>query len=142
MASMIQPPPSLNLTHGNISENFRRWEQQVQLYIKSIGYGNKPKDEQAALLLHCVGEDAIEVYNTFEWPEIEATGSSVVQPKDDTKDILKKFYDYCNPRKNIVYERFKFWTTRMADSFDNFITELHTKAKACDFTASDEMIRD
>ena len=129
-------------------KNFRRWEQQVQLYIKSIGYGNKPKDEQVALLLHCAGEDAIEVYNTFEWPEIEATGSSgsssasVVQPKDDPKEILKKFYDYCNPRKNVVYERFKFWTTRMADSFDNFITELRTKAKACDFTASDEMIRD
>ncbi len=30
----------------------------------------------------------------------------------------------------------------MTDSFDNFITELHTKALACDFTASDEMIRD
>ena len=138
----------LNLQHGNISENFRRWEQQVQLYIKSIGYGNKPKDEQAALILHCAGEDAIEVYNTFEWPEIEASGSSgslsapVVQPKDDPKEILKKFHDYCNPRKNVVYERFKFWTTRMADSFDNFITELRTKAKACDFMASDEMLRD
>ena len=146
---MIQPPPLLNLQHGNISENFRRWEQQVKLYIKSIGYGRKPKDEQAALILHCAGEDAIEVYNTFEWPEVEASGSSsgsssstVVQPKDDPDQILKKFQDYCNPRKNVVYERFKFWTTKMADSFDNFITELRTKAKACDFTASDEMIRD
>lgn len=33
-------------------------------------------------------------------------------------------------------------TTKTADSFENFITELRTKAKACDFTASDEMIRD
>ena len=83
-----------------------------------------------------MGEDAIEVYDTFEWPGIEASGSSgssstpVVQPKDGLKDILKTFYDYCNPRKNVVYDRFKFWTTRMADSFDNFITELCTKAKA------------
>jgi len=116
------------------------------LYINSIGYGNKPKDEQAALILHCAGEDAIEVYNTFEWPEIEASGSSgsssppVVQPKDDAKDILKRFHNYCNPRKNVVYERFKFWTTRMVNSFDNFITELRTKTKACDFIASDEML--
>jgi len=113
------------------------------LYIKSIRYGNKPKDEQAALILHCAGEDAIEVYNTFEWPEIEASGSlsaPVVQPRDDPKEILKKFHDYCNPRKNVVYERFKFWTTRMADSFDNFITELLAKAKACDFMASNKML--
>ena len=47
---MIQPPPSLNWQHGNILENFRRWEQQVRLYITSIGYGNRPKDEQAALI--------------------------------------------------------------------------------------------
>ena len=66
----------------------------------------------------------------------------MVQLKDDPKEILKKFHDYCNPRKNVVYERFKFWTTRMADSFDNFITELRTKAKACDFMASDKMLRD
>ncbi len=62
---MIQPPPSLNLQQGNISEHFRRWEQQDKLYMKSIGYGKKAKDEQAALILHCAGEDAIEVYNTF-----------------------------------------------------------------------------
>ena len=86
-----------------------------------------------------------EIYNTFEWPEIESSGSSsapVVQPKDNPKEILKKFHDYCNPHKNVVYERFKFWTTRMADLFDNFITELCTKAKACDFMASDEMLQD
>ena len=146
MASMMQPPPSLSFQHGNIWGNFRRWEQQVQLYIKSIVYGNKPKDEQATLILQRAGEDVIEVYNTFEWPEIEASGSSgsssppVVQPKDDAKDILKRFHNYCNPRKNVVYERFKFWTTRMVNSFDNFITELRTKTKACDFIASDEML--
>ena len=90
----------------------------------------------------------IDIYNTFVWPEIDASGSSgsssasVVQPKNDPKEILKKFYDYCNASKNVAYERFKFWTTRMVDSFDNFITELRTKAKARDFTASDEMIRD
>ena len=149
MTLLIQPPPSLNLQHGNISENFQRWEQQVKLYIKSIGFGRKPKDEQAALILHCAGEGAIEIYNTFKWPEVEASGSSsgsssstVVQPKDNPDQILRKFQDFCNPRKKVVYERFKFWTTMMADSFDNFITELRTKPKACDFQASDETIRD
>ena len=68
--------------------------------------------------------------------------SSVVQPKDDSDEILKTFYDYCNPLKHIVYERFTFWITRMADSFDNFLTELLTKAKTYDFMASDKMMRD
>ncbi len=124
MASVIQPPPSLNLQHGNISENFGRWEQQVKLYMKSIGYGNKPKDEQAALILHCARKDAIEVYNTFMREEVEATtGSSKASVvKYDPGAILNKFYYYGNPRKNAVYERFKFWTTKIAYSFDNFIT--------------------
>ena len=101
-----------------------------------------------ALILHCADEDAIQVYNKFELLEVETSdssgslSSSVVQPKDDSDEILKKFYDYCNPLKNIVYERFTFWITRMADSFDNFLTELHTTVKTYDFIASYKMIRD
>ena len=53
----------------------------------------------------------------------------MVQPKDDPKEILKKFYDYCNRRKNVLYKRFKFWTAKVAYSFNKFMTELRIQAK-------------
>ena len=54
-----------------------------------------------ATLLTVIGEEAREVYSTFnDWAE----------DGDDKKikPVLKKFGDYCEPRKNIPFERYKF----------------------------------
>ena len=48
-----------------------------------------------------IGEEAIEIYNTFQFATEE----------DRIKlDVLKsKFEEYVNQRKNTMFERYRFW---------------------------------
>ena len=101
--------------------------------------GKIKEDEkvQCAILLHVIGEEALEIYNTFKL----ATG------EDPNKiSVLKKnFEDYVNPRKNTVFERYRFWACKQqeGETIDQFITELKTRARSCEFgDQHDSMIRD
>jgi hypothetical protein len=59
--------------------------------------------------------------------------------------LKKKFEDYVNPRKNTIFERYKFWECKQqeGETIDQFITELKTRAMSCEFgDQTDSMIRD
>jgi hypothetical protein len=57
--------------------------------------------------------------------------------------LKKKFEDYVNPRKNTVFERYKFWECKQqkGETIDQFITVLKTRAKSYEFgDQTDSMI--
>ena len=58
--------------------------------------------------------------------------------------VLEQFECYCNPRKNVVFERYQFWQIMQKDSetVDQFVTRLKNKVKSCEYTAVDDMVRD
>ena len=92
----LQPPGPLVL-QGNLSENWRKWKQRFELYSTASGLGEKDEKVQSATLLHVVGEEALEIYNTFEWNE---RGD-----ENKVSCIMDKFEAYCNPRKKVTWER-------------------------------------
>lgn len=57
----FKPPTPLLLT-GNLNENWRRWEQRFQPYMTASGSDKNDKSVKIAIMLHTVGEDALEVY--------------------------------------------------------------------------------
>ena len=123
---------------GNVAENFRRFKQQFEIYMSAAGYDSKevPKRKQAAILLNLDGEEAIEVYNTFTFDD---------ETEQDPEVILQKFQEYCEPKKNITFERhvFNTRTQQPTQSFDCFVTELRVQAKKCAYGAlQEELIRD
>ena len=61
------------------------------------------KDEptRVATLLAVIGEEAVDVYNTFTWDE---EGDELKIEK-----ALEKFESFCNPRKITIYERYVFF---------------------------------
>ena len=83
----FKPPEALKL-----SENWRRWVQRFDLYLTASGKNEEEEKVQCAVLLHLIGEDALEIYNNFSF----ASGES--REKIDT--VKQKFYNYFNPRKN------------------------------------------
>ena len=132
----FKPPGVLNLS-GNVRENWRRWVQRFDLYLTASGKVKEKEDVQCAILLHLIGEDALEIYNTFTFAEGES--------RDKIEILKKKFEDYANPRKNTVFERYKFWECKQqeGETIDQFIIELKTRAKSCEFGEQTEsMIRD
>ncbi|GBM94531.1 hypothetical protein AVEN_193015-1 [Araneus ventricosus] len=55
------------------------------------------------------------------------------------------FTNYCIPRRNVVFERFKFFSCSQQEGqqVDNYLTELKTLASTCDFGDQEEgLIRD
>ena len=79
----------------------------------------------------------MDIYNTFAW---DAEGDEMKVDK-----IIEKFKAYCNPRKNITYERHVFNTRnqKAGQSIDQYVTDLRTKAKTCEFgTLCESLIRD
>uniref|UniRef100_A0A1A8IVJ0 Peptidase A2 domain-containing protein n=1 Tax=Nothobranchius kuhntae TaxID=321403 RepID=A0A1A8IVJ0_NOTKU len=122
---------------GNLSEAWRRWEQRFQLYMIATGASEKEEEVKIAILLHTIGEEALEVYNTLN---ITPAGDALT-----VEEVLKAFKTYCSPQKNVVFERHQFWSYPMSPGIvvDRYITELRQKSKDCEFGPNvDDMIRD
>ncbi|MES9901692.1 MAG: RNase H-like domain-containing protein, partial [Sedimenticola sp.] len=134
----FKPPDTLIFSGSpNLSECWRRWEQRFDLYLKASSKSKEDEKTQVAILLHSLGDEGIEIYNNFIFDD--------PANKDKIKEVLSKFRDYCNPRKNTVIERYKFWETkqREGETVDHFFTELKTKAKNCEYgDQTNLMIRD
>ena len=129
-------PSTLSLS-GNLAENWRRFEQQFEIYVAASDKEKASDAIKVALLLNFAGEDAIEVFNTFKFTN-EAD-------KKVLKTVKEKFEEYCNPRKNVVFERYVYWKTIQQDEpIDHFVTTLKQKIKSCEYPAAivDDMVRD
>ena len=132
----LQPPGALSLT-GNLSENWRRFKQQFEIYMTATGISGKDDGIKSSTFLHIVGPECLEIYNSFTW----ARGGDEMK----LDKIIEKFQTYCNPRKNLTYERHIFNTRNQqaGENIDAYVTDLKNKAKLCEFsTLKDSLIRE
>lgn len=135
MAEHAKPPEELRFK-GDVASNWKLWKQKFNLYLLASGKSEKKDDVKIAVLLSLLGDEGIQIYNTFEYSEGE----------DNTKltTILAKFDTYCNPIRNLVYEHFKFFKRDQlpGETVDQFVTALRQLANTCDFKEKDVLIRD
>ena len=68
-------------------------------YALATELGNKSEAVQFATLLTAIGDEGTEVYSTFTWDDENA---------DEIEPGLTKFAEYCQPRKNVPFERYRF----------------------------------
>ena len=69
----------------------------------------KPEAVQEATLLTVIGEEARDVFSTFtDWSE--ADNDKKIEP------VLAKFSHYCQPRRNIPFERYRWLVFGTKDS--------------------------
>ena len=89
------PPQALSFAgNPNLAEDYKRWSKKFHLYLVASGKNEKGKDMQVAVLLTCIGDDGLEVFNNFQWDNDD--------DKDDIDIVLEKFRTYCEPRKKTV----------------------------------------
>lgn len=138
MAQLPCPRP-LNINDtGKAAENWKIFAHAWKNYRLALELDKKDESVQVATLLTVIGEDAREVYGTFSW---DTAG-------DDTKHtkVLEKFSEYCEPRKNVPYERYKFNQRGQepGESYDRYRTALKKLAEGCDFgnINAEEVMRD
>uniref|UniRef100_A0A3P9HQ00 Gypsy retrotransposon integrase-like protein 1 n=1 Tax=Oryzias latipes TaxID=8090 RepID=A0A3P9HQ00_ORYLA len=130
----LSPPTSMQLT-GNLADNWKRFKQRFNIYLAASGAGNGDEKLKANILLHVIGEDALDIFNSFQLDEANVT----------LAELMTKFEEYFVPTQNVTFERYKFFThdQKQGVPFDQYLAELHTLSKTCEFgTLRDSLVRD
>ncbi|UYV72865.1 K02A2.6-like [Cordylochernes scorpioides] len=131
------PPPSAFTIDQNDPNKWPKWRKKIENYIIASDLNSKTIQQQRAILLHIIGDLALEIYNTFGFEE-NAQSPTI-------KDILDKYDQYFRPFKNTIYKRYLFFTCeqKLNQTFDDFVTEIKSKAEDCEFeNIKDSLIRD
>ena len=84
------PPPKPLIMEGNLLQNWKLWKQEFNLFMIATEYTEKAEQVKTGLLLHCIGERAREVYNSF-------TFQSEADSMNYTKAV-ERFGAYFGPR--------------------------------------------
>ena len=131
------PPEPLQLSIGNSSQNWKRFKQKWSNYELATGVAKKDDAIRVATILTVIGDEALDVYNTFTWDDDE--------DKVKIDKVLEQFEKFCEPRKNIIYERYLFFSRgqESGESIDKYATVLRNMADNCEFRdLKDSLIRD
>ena len=84
----LTPPNLLGLDSSNGSDVWRKWKQHFELFSLASCLSSKEEETQAATILHVVGPDTLEIYNTFTW-EDDGDKSKVAKILENSKHILR-----------------------------------------------------
>ena len=129
-------PPNTLVMEGNLLQNWKKWKQDFIIYLAATESTKKPDETKSSILLHCIGEKGREVYNTFNLTEENSLNFEAIMTNFD------KFFE---PRKNVTFSRFKFFTYRQkeGETFNKYITELKKLSNDCELQdLKNELLRD
>ncbi|KAL7382234.1 hypothetical protein ABVT39_019031 [Epinephelus coioides] len=117
MDNLITPLSSMQFD-GNLVDNWKRFKQRFNIYLAASGAGGDDNKKKASILLHVIGGQALEIYNSFQLNEAELT----------LNVLMDKFEENFVPCTDVMYERYKFFICdqKQGVRFDQYVVELHT----------------
>ena len=130
-------PPTAMVFTGNVHDHWKKWKQELELYLTATEAEGKPEKVKSSILLTCIGPKGREIYNTFEFTD--------ATDKMKMSKVIEQFDQYCTPRQNLTYLRHKFLTYRQKEgqAFDEFVTQLRKLSSECEFgTLCASLIKD
>lgn len=68
---LLNPPDPLQLSSGNVSQNWKRFKQKWSNYELAIGTARKEDPIRVATFLTVIGDEALDVNNAFTWDSDE-----------------------------------------------------------------------
>ncbi|XP_077502373.1 uncharacterized protein LOC144113241 [Amblyomma americanum] len=135
---LLKVPEPLRLS-GNLSENWLRFKQKFELYLQATAVKKAPKSDasKAALLLSFAGDEALDIFNNFQYSPGES--------KKSYGTVVQKFNAYFSEVSNEIHERYVFRTKSQMEKepFEKFARYLKRQATRCNFgDQHDSLIRD
>lgn len=134
---LLNPPDPLQLSSGNVSQNWKRFKHKGSNYELAVGTARKEDPIRVAAFLTVIGDEALEVYNAFTWYSDE--------DKVKMDKVMERFEQYCEPHKNTIYERYLLFSRgqESGEPIDKYATVLRNMADSCEFQdLKDSLIRD
>ena len=110
--------------------DFSRWMKRVDFYTAALDITDDGR--KRAVLLHLVGAEVQDVYDTLPEPQVAATAT-------EYERCVAKLKQYLQPAGNVMAERVTFQRTCMAagETFDEYLVRLRAVAGRCGFSAAD-----
>ena len=126
----LPAPPPLEIHDGNVTEKWEKFRLAWSNYALATELNKKSEPVQVATLLTAIGEDTRDVYSTFNWAD--------KANKNKIESVLQHFPNYCQPRKNILFERYRFnkQAQEADESYDQYKTAQKNSPKAPSSTLS------
>ena len=123
-----RPQQHSNLYDPLVAEKWKRFKRAWTNYSLATGLDKKDEVVQVATLLTVIGEEAREVFSTFGDWTAEGDAAKI-------KPVLAKFDSYCEPRKNVPFERYRFnrRVQETGETYDQYRTSLRKLADGPDF---------
>ncbi|CAB4024135.1 Hypothetical predicted protein [Paramuricea clavata] len=122
----LKPPSEFDVDVSNVAHSWKRWREEVELYMELAMVGKK-EETIVKLFLYIVGNQGREIYETLSFDQ---------EPEERSfKGIVEAFSNYCDPKKNETVERYKFFTRvqEAGETLDKFITDVKILAATCNF---------
>ena len=88
---------SFEINDSNVAEKWSEWKEMWGHYSVASKVNKEEGDVQVAALLTAIGPEARTVFKTWNLSATE---------RKDIKGVIE--HNYCNPRKNIPFERYLF----------------------------------
>ncbi|XP_067122089.1 uncharacterized protein [Centruroides vittatus] len=128
------PVPSLIL-EGNLAHNWSIWYQKFKIFLQASNLESESDSRKVAIFLRYVGEDALQVFNSF----------NLDMDNCQYLDVVNKFESHCKPKTNLTIERYNFLTRRQKpdESIEDFVTALKNLSLTCEFdNLRESLVRD
>ena len=135
----LPPPQALEIHDVNVADKWKKFRLAWDNYALATELDKKAEKVQVTTVLTIIGEEARDVYSTF-------TGWASDADKTKLDPVLTKFAEYCEPWKNVPFER--YWFNRRAqdhgETYDQYKTALRKLAEGCEFgtITEEEILRD
>ena len=137
----LEPPRPMVFEGNNIPAEWKKWKRHFQFYLTATEKNDKSDTVKTSILMSCIGDKGREIYDTFEFePKAE---EATVEPSMKLDEVIKRFDEYCNPRKNTTILRHKFFTYKQGESqaFGDFVAQLKRLSADCEFnTLKDSLV--
>jgi hypothetical protein len=136
MENNHQQNPRMDWDSKDLNSAFKRFKEHSEFMFKGP-LASKTEEIQCNYLMLWVGEKGRQIYSTWDL-------------SNDQRKKLKSYYDkfeeYCKPKSNIIYNRYLFKSRAQQENepFEQFVTELKTLIKDCDYPVGmqQDLIRD
>ena len=125
--SNVRAPDSLNVTTGDISENFKMFKAMFYFYSTAANLEYEPRDVQVANLLSAMGKEAFRLY--FAAEKAEATGSETV------KGIFAVLEKVLKLEQSLIFNRYAFHKCdqETGESFAEYCVKLNKLLSVCGY---------
>lgn len=121
---------------GNISENWRKFKRNFEIYMIASGINSKGETVKINTFLNAIGDEAVDVYDTLNLTPAQRASYD---------EVIKAVEEFCKPKKNTVYERFVFYQRKQKEGepFDTYLMDIKRLVRTCEFDEKEnEMLRD